>query len=233
MAAAPNSHHIHIHFARRHALQNVDEPHTVPFRMNHSLQRIDASGRGAATVRSIRLHHPNSRVEIVVRPMGHWPVPGAAVQGIMPVRSWFVIVEIIPVEEIEELEHFQRNFWFESRVSWDKFLENKLTTTARTQSKYSFFTPFGGLPSFFVDTLLFSLLTFSLSLRWNRNLIIFSGSVVLSFVRKFQLILFASFFRCFVLFVHLLRSVFYCFVVFCCIVVLILSNWNGEWRFNI
>ena len=100
MAGALNWNHIRIHFARRHALQNVDEPHIVPSRMNHFPRPIGANGRDAAKVQSIRLHRPNSRVEIFVRPVDHWLGLVVTVPGIVLVPSSFVVVETVPVKEI-------------------------------------------------------------------------------------------------------------------------------------
>lgn len=71
MAAAHCWHHIHIHFARRHALRNVDEPHTVTFRMNHFPRVINVNEHDVIAVRNIRLRHLNNQEEIGVQLMDH------------------------------------------------------------------------------------------------------------------------------------------------------------------
>lgn len=89
-------HHIHIHFAQLHALQIVDGPHIVVYRNHPFRPTINVNGRDAIEVQNIRQHHLNNLMEIVDRPMAHWPMHDVMVPDIMLAQNLFAIFEIIP-----------------------------------------------------------------------------------------------------------------------------------------
>lgn len=97
MAVALNWRHTRIRFARRHALQIVDEPHTERPRKRRFLLPINVNGHGAARVQSIRPHHQDIPAENDDRPKGHWPVRDAMAPDIALALSSFATVGRVPV----------------------------------------------------------------------------------------------------------------------------------------
>lgn len=98
MAAARNWRHTRIRFARRHALQIVDEPHTERPRMRRFLLPINVSAHGAAIAQSIRLHRQGIPAENDDRPTGHWPALDAMAPDITLALSSFVTVGRVPAK---------------------------------------------------------------------------------------------------------------------------------------
>lgn len=98
MAVALNWRHIRIRFARRHALQIVDGPHTERPRMRRFLLLINVNGHGAARVQSIRPHRQGIPAENDDRPKGHWLVHDAMAPDIMLALSSFVTVGRAPAK---------------------------------------------------------------------------------------------------------------------------------------